>query len=62
VRVVYSLKGADDFTISDLNALDRLRAAGCQVPYSNRLHAKDHATEHRGQFSVPRLESLRVQA
>jgi DNA helicase HerA-like ATPase len=40
VRVVYRLKGADDLTISDLDALDRLEAAGCQVRYSNRLHAK----------------------
>lgn len=40
VRVVYRLKGADDLTISDLDALDRLQAAGCQVRYSNRLHAK----------------------
>lgn len=40
VRVVYRLKGADDLTISDLEALDRLAAAGCQVRYSNRLHAK----------------------
>jgi hypothetical protein len=40
VRVVYRLKGADDLSISDLEALDRLSAAGCQVRYSNRLHAK----------------------
>jgi DNA helicase HerA-like ATPase len=40
VRIVYRLKGADDLTISDLDALDRLAAAGCQVRYSNRLHAK----------------------
>ncbi|HLI55166.1 MAG TPA: hypothetical protein VKU88_12630 [Acidimicrobiales bacterium] len=33
VRVVYRLKGADDLTISDLDALDRLRAAGCKVRY-----------------------------
>ncbi len=31
VRIVYRLKGADDLTISDLDALDRLAAAGCQV-------------------------------
>lgn len=40
VRIVYRLKGSDDLTISDLVALDRLAAAGCQVRYSNRLHAK----------------------
>ena len=40
VRIVYQLKGTDDLTISDLDALDRLAAAGCQVRYSNRLHAK----------------------
>ena len=40
VRIVYRLKGADDLTISDLESLDRLEAAGCQVRYSNRLHAK----------------------
>jgi len=40
VRIVYRLKGADDLTISDLAALDRLAAAGCAVRYSNRLHAK----------------------
>jgi hypothetical protein len=40
VRVVYRLKGADDLSISDLDALDRLGAAGVKVRYSNRLHAK----------------------
>lgn len=40
VRVVYRLKGADDLSISDLEALDRLAAAGVKVRYSNRLHAK----------------------
>lgn len=40
MRVVYRLKGADDLSISDLDALDRLAAAGCLVRYSNRLHAK----------------------
>lgn len=40
VRIVYRLKGADDLTISDLAALDRLAAAGCAIRYSNRLHAK----------------------
>jgi phospholipase D-like protein len=40
VRVVYRLKGADDLSISDLDALDQLAAAGCKVRYSNRLHAK----------------------
>jgi hypothetical protein len=40
VRIVYRLKGADDLTISDLESLDRLEAAGCQIRYSNRLHAK----------------------
>lgn len=39
-RVVYRLKGADDLSISDLDALDRLHAAGVKVRYSNRLHAK----------------------
>ena len=40
VRVVYRLKGAEDLSISDLDALDRLAAAGVAVRYSNRLHAK----------------------
>lgn len=40
VRVVYRFKGADDLSISDLEALDRLAAAGVKVRYSNRLHAK----------------------
>lgn len=49
VRIVYRLKGVDDLTTSDLEALDRLTSAGCSVRYSNRLHAKlvvvddDHA-------------------
>jgi hypothetical protein len=41
VRVVYRLKGADDLSISDLEALDRLSAAGCQVRY--RLVVQSHS-------------------
>jgi uncharacterized protein len=40
VRLVYRLKGTDDLTISDLSALDRLEAAGAQIRFSDRLHAK----------------------
>lgn len=47
VRVVYRVKESTDLEITDLEALESLEDAGCQVRYSTRLHAKlvlaDHA-------------------
>jgi hypothetical protein len=48
VRIVYRLKEANDLEITELEGIKALEEAGCEIRFSNRLHAKvvvvdDHA-------------------